>query len=50
VCIGAVGASRDVTRALAIGFPYFTLVGLSELTGWAWVYRWQRNARARAAR
>ena len=50
VCVGAVGAQADVTRALLIGFLYFTMVGLSELTGWGWVHRWMRRARERAAR
>lgn len=46
--VGALGAQARITQALVIGFLYFTLVGLSELTGWAWVHRWMRNARARA--
>jgi hypothetical protein len=48
VCIGAVGAQQDVTRALVIGFLYFTSVALSELTSWSWVYRWMQRAREKA--
>ena len=50
VVIGAFGGANDTTKALVIGFLYFTLVGLSELTLWGWVYRWQARARRRAGR
>ena len=50
VCVGALGAQTDRTRALVIGFLYFTLVALSELTLWGWVYRWQARARRQAGR
>jgi hypothetical protein len=33
-----------------IGFLYFTLMALSEVTLWAWVYRWQVWAQRRAGR
>jgi hypothetical protein len=50
VVIGVFGGTRDVTRGLVIGFLYFTLMALSELTAWGWVYRWQAWARRRAGR
>jgi len=50
VCIGTVAAARaTVMQALFMGFLYFTMVGLSEITRWGWVYRWQKNAQKRAA-
>jgi hypothetical protein len=50
VGVGAIGATALATRALVAGFVYFTLVGLSELTGWGWVRRWMHNARRRSGR
>ncbi len=47
VCLGIFGGQTDTTKALTMGFLYFTLVGLSELTHWAWVYRWQAWAQRR---
>lgn len=48
VIIGVFGGTTDTTKALVMGFLYFTLVGLSELTHWAWVHRWAANARKRS--
>ena len=45
--IGAVAAPSVMTRALLIGFGYFTAVGVSELSDWEWVDRWMARARAR---
>ncbi len=50
VVIGVFGGVNDTTKALVIGFLYFTLMALSEVTLWAWVYRWQVWARRRAGR
>jgi hypothetical protein len=50
VCVGVLGAQTDRTRGLLIGFLYFTLVALSELTSWDWVYRWQKQPRGREER
>ena len=50
VVIGVFGGVNDTTKALVIGFLYFTAIALSELTAWAWVYRWQVWARRRAGR
>ncbi len=47
VVLALTGGGVSAGRALALGFIYFTLVGLSELTGWAWVYRWMAWSRAR---
>ncbi len=50
IIAGVFVARTDVARALIIGFVYFTMVGLSELTGWAWVHRWMTRAREREAK
>ena len=47
VCVGIFGGEANEAKARLIGFLYFTLCGLSELTAWAWVHRWMQNARRR---
>lgn len=49
ILVGIFAGPSNETKAIVIGFVYFTMVGLSELTGWGWVHRWMHNARARAA-
>lgn len=49
ILVGIFAGESNETKAIVIGFVYFTMVALSELTGWGWQYRWAEKARARAA-
>jgi protein-S-isoprenylcysteine O-methyltransferase Ste14 len=48
VFIGLPALGGFTPKALLLtGFLYYTAVGLSELTGWRWMFSWMERARRR---